>query len=240
MSCRHSEHVDLYFYGELGPADRAETAAHLDTCAACRQTLADLQEIERVLGNRLVDAPPAGGWSAFAARLDARIGPARSRWALSWMQAAAALILLTAGAFGGWAWSRAASPGGPAHPPATTPADTAIAERGGSELERARLVLAGIAAKSDGDTWALERDMAARLLPDVTLIRQAASLRRRAATRDEEIELGDILLDVETLLLQASYAAPGDTDTLARLRAMIERRDLLMRLSLAASGKPKA
>lgn len=232
--CHGDERVELYFYGELTPEERADTAAHLQSCAACRQALADLEEIDQVLGDRLVDAPPAGEWGPFMARLDARVGPPRSRALRSWMQMAAALLLVAAGAFGGWTWSRVSRPAGSADSAAPaasrTPADAAIADRGGSELERARLVLAGLAAKTDGDTWSLERDMAARLLPEVTLIRQAASQRGRA-------DLEDILMDVETLLLQASYAETADADTLARLRRMIERRDVLMRLSLA--GRPE-
>lgn len=231
--CHGDERVELYFYGELTPAERAATAAHLESCAACRQTLADLEEIEQVLGARHVDAPPGGDWGPFMARLDARVGPARSRAYLSWMQIAAALLLVTAGALGGWTWSRVTRPaqGADTAGPGSmrTPADAAIADRGGSELERARFVLAGLAAKTDGDPWSLERDMAARLLPEVTLIRQAASQRGRG-------DLEDILMDVETLLLQASYAETDDADTLARLRRMIERRDVLMRLSLA--GRP--
>ena len=229
--CQGDERVERYFYGELTPDERADTAAHLQACAACRQTLADLEEIEQVLGDRQVDAPPAGDWGPFMARLDARVGPPRSPAFRAWMQMAAALVLVAAGAFGGWTWSRVTRPAGELdRASAMTPADAAIADRGGSELERARLVLAGLAAKTEGDAWSLERDMAARLLPEVTLIRQAASQRGRT-------DLEDILMDVETLLLQASYAETDDADTLARLRRMIERRDVLMRLSLA--GKPE-
>lgn len=227
-ACRGDEVVELYFYGELSPEARAEAAAHFERCDACRQSLADLEAIGHALAARRVDAPPAGDWSGFMSRLDARVGLAPARRSISWMQLAAAVALLATGALAGFTWSRATAPVERAAGP--TPADAAIAERGGSELERARLVLAGLAAKSDGDTWSLERDMAARLLPEVTLIRQAASLRGQD-------DLDDILMDVETLLLQASYAEPDDADTLARLRRMIERRDLLMRLSLAAASK---
>lgn len=233
LVCRGNDVVELYYYGELSPEERAEAAAHFERCAACRESLAALEAIGHALAARRVDAPPDGDWSGFMSRLDARIGPAPARRAMSWMQLAAAVALLATGALAGWTWSRATAPVERAAGP--TPADAAIAERGGSELERARLVLAGLAAKSDGDTWALERDMAARLLPEVTLIRQAASLRGR----DDLGDIEDVLRDVETLLLQASYAEPDDADTLARLRRMIERRDLLMRLSVASSKKPR-
>ena len=53
--------VELYFYGELEPAERARVAAHLRGCAECRQRLEELQAIRRALASRpAVDAPPGG------------------------------------------------------------------------------------------------------------------------------------------------------------------------------------
>lgn len=233
------EIVELYFYGELPPRDLAAASAHIAGCATCRQSLADLRAIGAALSTRRVDAPPAGDWSGFMRRLDARIDavrdtpvPAASHAAAprhSWMQAAAALLLVASGVVAGWMMSRLSAP--PAEPASlvSAAADRAIADAGGSGLERARLVLAGLAGKDANDSWSLERGMAARLLPEVTLIRQAAAQRGRS-------DLEDILMDVETLLLQASYAETDDPETLARLRSMIDRRDLLMRLSLAAGS----
>ena len=34
--------IELYFYGELPPDERAAVQAHLKRCAACRQALEDL------------------------------------------------------------------------------------------------------------------------------------------------------------------------------------------------------
>lgn len=229
--CERDDRTALYFYGELPPSDAADAAAHAQACDDCRQTLADLHAMESALLARRVDAPAGGDWSGFMARLDDRLdsldtlgaGPASraSRW---WMQAAAAVALVATGALAGWTFSRAT----PIAPAEATPADVAIDRAGGSGLERARVLLAGLAGKPDGADWALEREMAARLLPEVALIRQAAAVRGRA-------DLDDILMDVETLLLQASYAERDDADTLSRLRRMIDRRDVLMRLSLAAA-----
>lgn len=225
-SCGGDANVELYFYGELPPGERAAVGAHIERCEACRRSLADLRAIDTALAARRVATPEAGDWSSFMSRLDARLDrtPAGApRW---WMQLAAALVLVAGGAVAGWTLSRAT----PAPPVSTASAvDLALDSAGGSGLDRARVVLAGLAGKPDGASWALEREMAARLLPEVALIRQAASVRGRD-------DLDDILMDVETLLLQASYAERDDAETLARLRRMIDRRDVLMRLSIAAAG----
>lgn len=229
--CRGDEIVELYFYDELTPREREEASAHFAVCEACRASLADLRAIGDALASRADDAQPEGGWRPFMARLEARLDATRTFHpsSLSTMrlgQLAAALALVASGAAGGWLLSR----DGRDTPREAAPrAGYAVAEAGQTELERARVVLAGLAQKSDGEAWSLERQMAASLLPDVRLIRQAAADRGRG-------DLADILTDVEALLLQASYAETDDSETLARLRGMIDRRDLLMRLSLARRG----
>ncbi|MGH9374305.1 MAG: anti-sigma factor family protein, partial [Vicinamibacterales bacterium] len=63
--------IELYFYGELAPTDRADTQSHLKRCAECRRALEDLSMIRAALGSRPdVATPPGGDWSAFMARLD--------------------------------------------------------------------------------------------------------------------------------------------------------------------------
>jgi anti-sigma factor RsiW len=244
-ACGGDEIVELYFYDELSDGDRAAVEAHLSVCPACREALDDLRAIETALASRAVDAPPLGDWSGFTRRLEARLNLANEgsrgstgsigslgsggvRWA--WLNVAAAVALVAAGVLAGWTMSRFA-PAAPRQAEAVRPApDAAIADAGDFGLERARVVLAGLAQKEDGAEWSLERRMAASLLPEVRLIRQAAAARGRAG-------LEDILIDVETLLLQASYAETDDAATLSRLRNMIDRRDMLIRLSMAATEK---
>ena len=76
-----SPDIELYFYGELDPVDRARVDAHLRGCEGCRQRLEDLHVIRRALALRpAVEAPPAADWSGFMRRLDAAVGlrPARA------------------------------------------------------------------------------------------------------------------------------------------------------------------
>ena len=71
---RDTADVELYFYGEFDPVDRARVEGHLRGCEACRMRLEDLQAIRRALALRpVVDAPPAGDWSGFMRRLDSAI-----------------------------------------------------------------------------------------------------------------------------------------------------------------------
>ena len=69
-----SPDVEMYFYGELEPADRGRVDVHVRGCGACRQRLEDLHAIRRALASRpAADAPPAGDWSGFMRRLDAAV-----------------------------------------------------------------------------------------------------------------------------------------------------------------------
>lgn len=226
------ELVELYFYDELPAGERRAMDAHLRDCESCSRSLADLRAIEAALESRS-GARPEDGWTAFMSRLDARLdceihgaAAARGPRAPRFLRLAAALALIAGGAAGGWMLLRVA----PANssPPAARTARVDGVLNGASDagLQRARVVLAGLAQKDDGEEWSLEKRMAGTLLPEVSLIRQAAVARGRD-------DLADILMDVETLLLQASYAEDDDAETLARLRGMIDRRDVLMRLSLA-------
>lgn len=231
--CRGHEGVELYFYDELPTAERAGADAHFAFCAACRESLADLGAIRAALASRVVEEP-ADGWGAFAERLNQELNRAEVRkfgGSGGWFRVAAAVTLVATGLVAGWTLSRV-TPVEPASQVAVAqPRDRAIADAGGAGLARAHVVLAGLAQKEDGAAWSLERRMAATLLPELRLIRQAASDGGRA-------DLADILIDVETLLLQATYAERDDAETLARLRGMIDRRDLLMRLSVASSDEP--
>jgi anti-sigma factor RsiW len=245
------EIVELYFYDELPAAERAEADAHFAVCPACRESLADLREIEAALAARGIDAPEQG-WTGFMARLDARLDalppnlptyqptnlptyqPTNRPTYLrtTWLRLAASAALVASGAAGGWTLSRFTAPADAPAAMLRPQVDRAIADAGGAGLERARVVLAGLAQKDEGDEWALERRMAATLLPEVRLIRQMSADRGRD-------DLADVLIDVETLLLQASYADAEDAEALARLRGMIDRRDVLMRLSAASDPEPR-
>ena len=63
--------TELYFYGELTPAERDAFERHLAGCELCRCALEELATIRAALAARpAVSAPPDGDWSAFMSRLD--------------------------------------------------------------------------------------------------------------------------------------------------------------------------
>lgn len=69
--------IEMYFYAEFDPGDRARVEAHLRGCEPCRQRLEDLHAIREALASRpIVDAPRAGDWSGFMRRLDSAVARA--------------------------------------------------------------------------------------------------------------------------------------------------------------------
>jgi len=62
--------IELYFYGELEPGERAAVGRHLRSCAECRRALEEMSTIRSVLESApRVDAPPDGDWAPFMRRL---------------------------------------------------------------------------------------------------------------------------------------------------------------------------
>jgi Putative zinc-finger len=96
MRCEEKERLVAYLYGECSAAERSAVEAHLSRCAVCAAELDGLGDVR----TQLV------GWSAPPSDLGFRVtrdpvGPAlpRRKWSLpAWAQAAAAVLVLAAGA----------------------------------------------------------------------------------------------------------------------------------------------
>jgi anti-sigma factor RsiW len=102
-----------YVDGSLGPVERHGVDQHLAACAACRQLVEDLRDILKTAGELELREPPVRAWSRLeraikledangvARRLQpsgASAGPAQAahyRTYLTWLAAAAALVLAT-------------------------------------------------------------------------------------------------------------------------------------------------
>jgi anti-sigma factor RsiW len=103
--------------GALTPAQRAEADAHLASCEACAQVVADLRRIQQATGSIERLAAPAGTWKRIEAHLLADAGFAaahathRQGRATSWRShvwlAAAAVLVLAIGSALYVAYSRA-------------------------------------------------------------------------------------------------------------------------------------
>jgi hypothetical protein len=246
-----SPRVALYFYGELDPAERERTAAHLRECAECRQALEDLRVIREALGRQpRVDAPPAGDWSGFMRRLDAattastpQVRRPVSTPAAAWIAIAATLVLATAGVLFVGRARPALAPAVTARTTVTTPAptasrppapaQTAFKTLSDQHLERSKLVVLGLATRDPDTTtpadWAYERTLAGSLLTDTRLYRRAAQ--DRGLT-----DVARVMGDLEVVLLETSLSEHADRDSLARVQRLIRRRDLLVKMRVMGEG----
>jgi hypothetical protein len=255
-----SGQVELYFYGELDPAERAAVDRHRLICGQCRQALDELAVIRDALAARpVVAGPPTGDWSGFMSRLDAAIGretaaggaqsgvdPGGSvpghRSYVPLLAMAALLALVTMSVLF-VARSRSVSP---AQDPAAraaaerTPGDTAAGDTGSlsavsqQHLERSKLVLLGLASKdatrTAGNDWTYERELASRLLADTRLYRMAAE--------DRGLDtLAGVMRDLELVLLQTSMTEGADPSDLSQIQRAISKRDLLQKMDVVRTSR---
>ena len=245
--------VELYYYDELSPPERAVFDAHLPSCRHCRAALADLAAIGAALAERpVVSAPPLGDWAPFMARLEQSIGqstaaerairavpPATPRPSyLTYLAMAALLALVTVTVM------MALRPTVPApvletaatgvSAPAAAPASDAADFRTLSEehFDRSKLVVLGLATKDpragDRVDWDYERTLATSLLNDTRMYRLAAEDRGLTA-------LAGVMRDLELVLLQTSLTDETDPDSLPQLQRLIRKRDLLEKMDVVTT-----
>ena len=254
-----SPDVEMYFYGELDPLDRARVEIHLRGCEACRQRLDDLHAIRRALASRpVVDAPPAGDWSGFTHRLDEAVArtsdasnpnPNRNLrtlepWNLGTLVAlAATLALVTFGVvvalrFRPVAETRLAVTASPPRSPTVAGTakagrpDRALREGSAEHLERSKLVVLGLATRDPhtrSRDWQYERALAGTLLTDTRLYRQAA-------IHDGADDVARVMRDLETVLLEASMSDRNDGAALERVQRLIAKRDLVVKMQVMATA----
>lgn len=136
MSDQWTDRLSEYLDDELDPAERAALAAHLEHCAECAATVADLERVVARARGLENPGPATDLWPGIAARIGS-VPVARRRIAFSIPQLLAAGIALMV-LSGGAAWllhpsarlaagSAAAAPG--EGPPTQTPLRTAGWER---------------------------------------------------------------------------------------------------------------
>ncbi|MEU8926083.1 zf-HC2 domain-containing protein [Kitasatospora sp. NPDC048545] len=122
--------LGAYVLGVLEAADVDSVERHLTACSSCRQEVAELRDLERVLDEvppeLLVDGPPEGGdlllqRTLRQARAEQGVRQ-RRRWAVA---GTAAAVVAAAVLTGGVLLGRATSPAEPLPPVAVGPAPTA-------------------------------------------------------------------------------------------------------------------
>jgi hypothetical protein len=145
----------------------------------------------------------------------------------------------------GWGRDRPAAPGvasvsPPAGSGAVAPAsdpdraatiEWAFALLSEQHLERSKLVVLGLANKDAQrvrlEDWEYERELASSLLTDTRLYRMAAEERGLKT-------IADVMRDLELVLLQTSLAAESGPGDLAQIQRLIDKRDLVTKIELAA------
>ena len=96
MKCDDKDRLIAYLYGEDTPADREAVEAHLARCAVCAAELAGLRGVRTHLAEW---QPPEVDLGFRVVRETAAPAPGRRWWAPPvWAQAAAAVLVLSAGA----------------------------------------------------------------------------------------------------------------------------------------------
>lgn len=247
--------IELYFYGELMPAERDALELHLKSCGECRGALEELSVIRAALAGRpVVAAPPGGDWSGFMSRLDQAIAaeatpeiaapvvePAPSSRRYMGYLAMAALIALVTISVLLVARGRRDLPASPAAVAANGAAgaqgsdgadDAAFAAVSEQHFERSKLVVLGLTTKDAHATaadWTYERELASSLLTDTRMYRQAAEARGMST-------VAGIMRDLELVLLQTSLTDDRDPAALGQIQRLIRKRDLLEKMDVMTTA----
>ena len=204
MSCREvrgqlSEFAD----GDLGPESAAIVSTHLETCAVCRGVLADLVRVRDAARGLGPIAPPDHLRLEIAGQVHLeqpeRAAAPEASTVRQWASLAAAVLLVTLGAYGISRWIEQ-TPDSDVPVTASTAPDSGGTERVeavvgelGVALEKAIADLQSLAKSSDRPG---ESEIAAQLLENLTVIDGAISESRTALAQDpSSVAARDSLLE---------------------------------------------
>lgn len=244
----------LHYYGE--PTGDPRVEQHLASCAHCRDEFARLSQtlaiveahpvpdpatgFERNVWARLAPAleTPRGNWFsallAFAGlpplKLRRTGKPRATQWTLAGAAAAIVLVAFLAGRF-----SQRVAPDGSTNGPVATATPNAtervLLVAVGDHLDRTQMVLVELMNADGAQAASLENEqsLARELVAANRLYRQTAAQAGEAA-------IGDVLEEVERVLLEIANAPPDVTAReLESLRGRIEARGLLFRVRVVQS-----
>jgi anti-sigma factor RsiW len=181
-------HLSDYADGALAPDDRAAVEAHLAICPACRDAGRDFERLRDAAGALGPIGPPPHVWQRISGSLPSKRRQARAQW----LGLAAALVLITAGAY---FFARATAPATPSRTNADTAgnaANTATVETVEQELATAakhyEAAIAQLEAVARQDTSTLPPDAAARLQVSLTQIDKYIAESRAALVNEPQSE----------------------------------------------------
>jgi hypothetical protein len=259
-----SPDIELYFYGELDPVDRARVDAHLRGCPPCRQRLDDLHAIRRALAERpVVEAPPAGDWSGFMRRLDTAVGlnaatvangrtvvleHTGGRWRARHVMALAAMLaLVLTGVFMAARFKAADAGRAVTSAPNVAEQTPAVAldpdavkaeERALREVSAEHLERSKLVvlglATRDPQETKSGDWLYERRLAG-TLLSDTRLYRLTAQDRGLS-DVARVMRDLETVLLETSMSDDADHDALERVQKLIAKRDLVLKMQVVATS----
>ena len=177
-----------YADGALAPDARAAVEAHLASCPGCREVVRDFERLRDAAGALGPIVPPPQVWQRIFAALPSQRRQARAQW----LGLAAALVLITAGAY---FFARATAPAAPspAHTDASgNAASGATVETVDQELATAAKhyenAITQLEAVAKQDASTLPPDAAARLQVSLTQIDKYIAESRAALASEPQSE----------------------------------------------------
>jgi hypothetical protein len=247
-------------YGELGPAERARFDVHLAACPDCAAEYSLLGATLRIMDRKERPDPGQEFWDGYWDRLEARmnreemqgaaprrrtglLGRLSAAWPRWSFQAAAAVLLITAGILiGRWVLAPpapyAVRPGG--REPAAglvRPAASEVEARAGDYLERSKILLLGLVnfdPKTD-DAYAL--DLPGKRQICRALATQAADL-RSSLTAPRQIRLRGLVSDLQVIMMQIANLASGqDLEGVDLVRRGVEQKGIFLRIDLTRMAR---
>jgi hypothetical protein len=212
--------LSAFVDGQLGDADRATVDAHVVTCAHCAALVRDLERIRDAARTLAPIDPPPHLWLELAGRIRLDAGgpavaaaPARAGHVWQWVGLAAALVLVTLGAYGVRVFERHA-----AERAASNTTAAASVEAFASELEQAtshyQKAIADLETITKTETTAIDPTVSATLQKNLTMIDSAiAESQAAVAANPESAPAKTSLLDAlqrKVTVLQETVALMND------------------------------
>jgi len=230
------EELLLDYYEEASSADRARVQTHLEACEECRALDSELRAVLTAVETTPLDEPPSGFEREMWARIEPLLPVGGSRswpWSLMaprWVVAAGVAALMVA-AFALGRISDLRDVSVPQQAADESDANQRLLESEVEDhFERSRRVLVDLVNDdiAAADLVSNDRARAADLVAAGRLYRQSAESGRNP-------DMGDLLEDLERVLMEVANATDTTPDEVARLRERIDDQDLLLRLRVVAT-----